>query len=203
MLLLLWPYNLFRVMQPHITLIKKDSKRWLALLLTGIIFIGVGCYSLLHPFAKNVSISRVFGAIALLTGIIKAVFTYTHKQVISYWKRHILVGFFDVLIGIFLLTFNGIFSLILPFILSFWILSGGISVMEETTDVNLFHTSDIDWLIVGGVLTIVSFFIVAYIPLLGSLAAVFFTTIFIIVVGLFYVALSWRLRSIRKGIQNK
>src|SRR5690242_2219679 len=104
-------------MQHHITLIKKDSKSWVAFLLAGIIFITMGWYSLFHPFAKDVSVSRVFGVLALLTGIIKVVFSNIHKQAIPYWKRHFAIGIFDILIGIFLLSFHGIFTLILPFIL--------------------------------------------------------------------------------------
>lgn len=190
-------------MQSHITLIKKDSKSWIAFLILGVIFIVMGYYCLLHPFAKNISITRLFGALALLTGIIKALFSNKHKPDIPYWKRHMLIGIADILIGIFLLSIHGIFKWIFPFIFSFCILSGGISVAEEATDVKLLHTSDTDWMFLGGVLTLVSFVAVAYLPLLGSLATVLFTTIALFIIGLIYIFLSWRLKFVRKRLSRQ
>src|SRR4051794_343378 len=121
-------------MKHHITLVKNNSRGWLAFLLVGIVFTVAGCYSLLYPFAKNVSVSRIFGTLALLTGIIKIVFSFKHKQVLSYWQRHLAIGIADTLIGIFLITFQGFSTFILPFILSFWILSRGIAISEEAAD---------------------------------------------------------------------
>ena len=190
-------------MKHHVTLIKKDSKSWFVFLLIGTVFIVAGCYTLLCPFTKYASVARVFGILALLTGIIKIVFSFKHRQVLSYWQRHIAIGISDTLIGIFLITFQGFSTLILPFILSFWILSGGIAVSEEAADIKIFHTSDTDWMIIGGAATLSSLFIIAYLPLLGSLAVMLSTVTFLIIIGVFYLILALKLKLIRKELHHE
>jgi uncharacterized membrane protein HdeD (DUF308 family) len=190
-------------MEPHITLVKKDSKSWIAFLILGTIFISIGCYSLFHPFTKKISLSHVFGMLALLTGVVKVIFSNKNTQESPYRKMNTVIGIFDILIGVFLLFFQGIFSFIFSLILSYWILSGGIMIFDETTDLKLFHTSPTDWMIVGGMLTVVSFVAIGYLPFLGSLTAMFSTIISLFIIGLFHILLSWRLKSISKKLRNK
>ena len=75
-------------------------------------------------------------------------------------------------------------------------------MIEEITDINIFRTKDINWMLAGGVLTVVAIFVAAYLPILGSLTAVLAAAIFLIVVGLFYILLALRLRIIKKEFED-
>jgi uncharacterized membrane protein HdeD (DUF308 family) len=185
-------------MKSHMESIRKDGKYWTAFLLIGIAFIITGSYSVFYPFAKHVSVARIMGLLALLIGVIRAGSSVKNRQAIAHWHRQVSIGIFNAAIGIFLLSYQGISMLILPFLLSFWVLSGSIALIEEATDINIFHTTDADWMLVGSILTVVAFLVAAYLPILGSITAVLAASIFLIIIGLFYIFLSLRLRVIRK-----
>jgi len=189
-------------MKQHLALVRKDSKYWVVFLLIGFLFMITGGYSLLYPFAKNISIARIMGLLALLIGTVKIVLSIRKKAGIACWKRHVAIGISNVLIGIFMVSYQGFSMLVLPFLLSFWILSGGIAMIEETTDINFFRTSDTDWMLAGGILTVVCFFIAAYIPFLGAITAILAAAVFLFVTGLFYVFLALRLRIIKKEFRD-
>jgi len=184
------------------TLIRKDSKYWAIFLFIGVIFIITGSYSVFYPFAKHTGIARIMGLLTLLIGIMKVGFSMKDKQAIVHWQRQIALGIFNVLIGVFLLIYQGVSMLILPFLLSFWIVSSCIALIENISDINVFHSTDADWMLVGGILTVVAFLVAAYLPILGSLIAVLAAAIFLVIVGIFYIFLSLRLRIIRKEFQD-
>ena len=189
-------------MKSHVAFIRKDSNYWTAFLLIGITFIISGCYSVLYPFAKYASVARMVGMLSLLTGLIKVIFSVRNKHAITHWRRQAAIGALNIAIGVFLLSRQGFSILVLPSLLSFWVLSGSVALIEEATDIKVFHTTDADWMLVGGILTIVAFFVTAYIPVLGSITAILAAAIFLITVGLFYIFLSFRLRVIRKEFHN-
>jgi len=185
-----------------LALIRKDSKYWTIFLLIGIAFIITGSYSLVYPFARHTSIALIMGLLSLLIGIIKVIVSVKNKLAIMHWQRQIALGVFNILIGVFLLSYQGISVLILPFLLSFWVVSSCVALIEKVTDINVFHSTDADWMLVGGILTVVAFLVAAYLPILGSVTAVLAAAIFLVIVGIFYIFLSLRLRILRKEFQD-
>jgi len=183
-------------MKHHITLIKNNSKHWPLFLIAGVVFTLTGIYCLFYPFAKPIGVAHIFGILALLTGIAKIVFSVKNKNDVPGWIWHLGIGVSDLLMGIVLLTYTGFSMIILPFLLSFWILAGTVTLIEEVSDIKNFHTPENEWIVAGGIFTLLSSFIVAFLPIIGVITTIFWSAASFIATGLFYIILSLRLKSI-------
>lgn len=185
-------------MKPHITTIKDDCKHWKIFIAIGILFILIGFYTILFPFEHRIGSENIFGALGVLTGAGKIYFIFRHKAQIAIRKWTMSVAFSEIIAGIFLLTYNGFTMVMLPFLLSFWILAGAITLIEEASGIQQFHASQYEWLLGAIGLTIISTFILAFLPLLGIVTTLFWAASCMIIMGVYYVLLSFRLKAITK-----
>lgn len=190
-------------MKSHITSIKYDYKHWKLFMLIGAFFILIGIYIIFFPFEHNVGAENVFGALGIFTGLGKVYLIFRHKIYVSARKWTLLVAVSEIIAGIFLLTFNGFTMIMLPFLLSFWILAGAITLIEEVSGIQQFHASQSEWLLGAIALTIISAFILAFLPLLGIVTTLIWAASCMIIMGIYYIILSLRLKGIASIYHQK
>jgi glucan phosphoethanolaminetransferase (alkaline phosphatase superfamily) len=85
----------------------------------------------------------------------------------------------------------------LPFVVGFWLLFRGISVIANSTDLKESGVQGWGWIMAFGVLmTILSFFIVMK-PVIGAFYLVYLTAFSMIFMGIAYIMFSFKLKEIK------
>ena len=185
-------------MKPHITTIKNDCKHWKLFITIGVFFILMGIYTIFFPFEHNIGSGNIFGALGVLTGVGKIYLVVKHRTSILERKWTVLVAMSEIVAGTFLLIYSGFTMIMLPFLLSFWILAGAITLIEEVSGLQQFHTSQYEWLLGAIGVTILFTFILAFLPLLGIVTTLIWAATCMIVMGVYYIFLSFRLKAISR-----
>ncbi len=172
-------------------------KNWWLFLILGILLVLGGFWVTRTPVESYLALSMVFVALILINGIMQTVFSITNREAIKGWGWYLTGGIFEILVGIFLWSYPAISMVILPFVVGFWLLFRGISVIAFSTDLKDLKIKGWGWILTLGILlTIMSFFMVMD-PVFGAFNLIFLTSFALIFMGVAYIMFSFKLKSIK------
>lgn len=177
-------------------MLQQVSSQWWILLLRGLLAIALGVAALLFPAAMALAIALLFGAYALIDGIIAIVASLRMAHPDGHWWWLLVEGIIGVVFGAAALVWPAISLLALVFLMAFWALATGVTAI--TTAWRLRTVVRGEWLwIVGGILSIVFGVAVLLAPGFGALALVLIFAWYAIFFGIAFVGIAFRLRSHR------
>jgi len=152
-----------------------------------------GIYGTFYPFSTHTGLARFTGVAALHIGVVRLAFALSNRKIARSIKWHIVIALFDLTAGLLLLFYTGSGLFILPFLLSFWILAGLVTLLETVSGIKLSSYSDTEKLAGAVMMSLLCGAIVTYLPLIGVFVTVFFTVVTLISIGAFYLFISIRL----------
>ncbi|HLZ85971.1 MAG TPA: HdeD family acid-resistance protein [Puia sp.] len=173
---------------------KPDLRYWWVFLLTGILLILVGCLAFYHPVVTGIVIGLSLGIVVILLGIAHIAFALSNRH-LPHWSWHLVMGFIDLLFGAVLLPYPDITVVVLPFLVGFWFLFRGISVVLYAFTLKHFATTGWGWFLGGGIFIAAFALFIIYFPSLGYLSIVAWTAIALIVTGISNILLALRLKN--------
>jgi uncharacterized membrane protein HdeD (DUF308 family) len=170
-------------------------RNWGAVLLRGLLAVLFGLVTLFVPGVSLVVLVLLYGAYALVDGILAIVAAFRRRQ--SHegprWA-YFLLGLLGIAAGVVTLLWPGITALVLLYVIACWALVGG--VFEIIAAVRLRKEITGEWLLaLSGIAHIAFGVLLMMSPAVGALALVLWIGACTLVYGAVVVALAFRLRS--------
>ena len=182
--------------------VTNTVKYWYIPLIVGLIFIGIGVYTIISPLKSYLALSILFSLSFLFSGISEIIFSISNRKEIDNWGWTLTFGILTFLLGV-LLVINPVISITtLPIYVGFVMLFR--SIMGISYALELKNYGVLDWgnLMVLGILGLLFSFVLIWNPLFAGMTIVFWTGLAIISGGAFSVYLSFKLKKI-KSLPNK
>ncbi len=174
----------------------KIAKNWWLLTITGTLLTLLGFWVYSNPVENYVTLSVLFSVIILIVGIFEITFAITNSQTIKGWGWMLTSGFFDVLIGSILMTYENITMEILPFIFGIWLIFRGSSQFGRGILLKEAHLKNWGWPIFGGIFIVLFGLLVIFNPVFGALNIVIWTALSLILLGVFTVVFSFIIKKL-------
>jgi len=170
------------------------ARNWWALALRGGAAIVFGIVALFWPPGAIVALVAVFGAYALVDGILNLVGAVRAGRSGQRWGALVFEGVISLLVGIITLFFPGVTALALVLFVAAWSLITGVA--EVVAAIKLRKMIEGEWLLaLTGILSIAFGILLFVSPLIGAIAIAIWIGAYSLVFGALLVGLSLRLKS--------
>jgi uncharacterized membrane protein HdeD (DUF308 family) len=175
------------------------AKSWWIVLLRGIIAVLFGLFALFQPAIALISLIAVFGAFALIEGVLTTVAAFRAKKSDREWWLPLIEGLVAIAFGLIAFFRPGVTAVVLLLIIAAWaVVLGSLRVAAAIRLRNEIQGEG--WMILGGLASI-AFGILAFLfPGAGALAALLYIAIWALVTGVALIAVSFKLRSLDKSL---
>jgi uncharacterized membrane protein HdeD (DUF308 family) len=176
-----------------IKLVDGVARNWWLWLIRGIVAILFGVLALRWPGDTLVVIGILFGAYALVDGILAILATIRAVETHQRWWPLLFEGVVGILIAVITFWDVRITLLALYFTIAAWAFITG--VLEIVAAIHLrSHLANEFWLIIGGIASILFGVLMIWYPLAGALTFVWLISAYAIVFGILMIGFSLRLR---------
>ncbi len=173
------------------------THNWWAVVLRGVAAVVFGLAALFVPAITLVVLIALFGAYALVDGVLALIAVVRAAQHNREWWVLALEGVVGVIIGLITFFSPGITALVLLYWIAAWAVVTG--VLEIAQAIRLRREIDNEWLLVlAGVASIVFGVLVAVMPSAGALAVVWIIGAYALLFGILLIALGLRLRGVQE-----
>lgn len=180
---------------------KGLTRYWWVMLILGIAICIAGILVFAYPGESYVGLSALFAVLMLVSGIERLVIAFTEKY-LSGRSWTAMLGCLEVILGIMLMANPGVTAIMLPIILSIWLLSRGIGLIGIASEMNRFKIPGMGWTIVLGILLTLCALLMLFRPLFGAEVIIAWIGIAFLVAGISLVIFAFQLFNIRNKIKN-
>jgi uncharacterized membrane protein HdeD (DUF308 family) len=173
---------------------QKSLTYWWLPLLFGVIFIILGIWILMAPQERMKDMMKVIGIIAIMSGTAQVIFTFLKHRGIPGWGFQLIGGTVDLAVGVILVTNPTFLLRVVSILVALWLFINGITHLlgagreKETGDRRW------SWEMVLGVILILLALVFVWHPLVLGITLTIWIALAFIVLGLFRVLLTFRLR---------
>jgi len=177
--------------------VTNTVKHWYIPLVVGLIFIGIGIYTLMSPLESYLTLSIIFSLSFLFSGLFETIFSISNRNEIDNWGWTLAFGILTFLLGV-LLIMNPVISITtLPLYVGFIVLFR--SIMGISYALELKNYGVLDWgnLMAIGILGLIFSLILIWNPLFAGFSIVLWTGLTLISGGVFSLYLSLKLKKIK------
>ena len=117
----------------HVERFRNFIKRWWITLILGVAILALGVLVFVRPAEPYVTLSVAFGIVILATGI-SDIFIGAEAPARTGRGWEIAAGVLEALLGIFVLCKPAVLVALLPFMLGFWIMFRGFTMIGVASD---------------------------------------------------------------------
>jgi uncharacterized membrane protein HdeD (DUF308 family) len=175
-------------------MVSSLADRWWTFVVRGIAAILFGLLAFLWPGITLTALVLVFGAYALVDGVLSIVAAVSNERGRGRWWALLLQGVLGILAGGVALVIPGLAALALLFVIAARALVTG--AFEVAAAIRLRHYIEKEWLLaLSGVLSIVFGILLMVFPGAGALALVLWISAYMFVAGFVLVGLGFKLRT--------
>jgi uncharacterized membrane protein HdeD (DUF308 family) len=175
-------------------------KNWWSLVFRGVLGIVFGLVALAWPGITLGALVLLFGAYALMAGIVSIVGAVRAAEAHDRWGALILEGLVGIAAAVITIAWPAITALALAYLIAGWAIV--IGVLEIVVAVRLRKYISREWLLaLGGAASTIFGILIAIAPIAGALVIAIWVGAYAFVFGLIMVALGFRLRSSRNAPQ--
>jgi uncharacterized membrane protein HdeD (DUF308 family) len=172
---------------------------WWALALRGVIAIICAFISFAVPGAALVLLVSLFGAYALIDGIFAIVSAFRAIRGHKRWGSFLFEGIVGIIAGLVTFFEPGITLTFLLFVVAFWAIITG--AFEIAAAIRMRRHLPGEWLLLlTGICSIIFGIIILWRPLLGALAITVWLGAYLLVIGILWLSLAFRLRRIQADV---
>lgn len=178
----------------------QTVKNWYLILILGIILIFVGIWVFSTPVLSYATLSILFASAFLVTGILEIAYAISNSKQMENWGWSLMSGIIDLLIGILLMSLPATAMMFLAFYVGFGVLFRSTLAIGRAIDLKKWKIEGWGYLLLIGILGLIFSFILIWNPVFAGLTIVFYTGMAFIMIGIFQILLSFRLRKLKKMI---
>jgi uncharacterized membrane protein HdeD (DUF308 family) len=169
------------------------ARNWWSLVLRGVVAIIFGILTFAWPGITLAALVLLFGAYALVDGVVNLVGIFHRTQPNERWWVLLLEGLAGIAAGLITFFWPGITALALVFVIAAWAFVTGI--FEIAAAIRLRHVITGEWLLaLSGIASVILGILFAAIPIVGALTIALMVGIYATVFGVLMVSLGFRLR---------
>jgi uncharacterized membrane protein HdeD (DUF308 family) len=177
-----------------VTVVDTFRVNWWLLALRGLIAVLFGILAFMWPGATLLTLVWLFGAFALVSGVLSLVLAAKTPKGYPKLGSLILGGLLGILAGLFTFVMPGITALGLLILIAAWAIVTG--VMELVAAVRLRKIITNEWLLVLAGIASVAFGIILLLqPAAGALALVWLIAAWAVVFGILLMIVAFRMRT--------
>lgn len=171
---------------------ERKSVDWGSLFL-GILFVLVSLFSFQDPVGNLVAIVLIFAIFAFLKGIFELLFRSRLKELTGYkGKMPLVIGFIDILVGIFFLFNIGTGVSALPFVFAVWFIVDSVLALF-TTDIARDISHEYYWFtVVINILGIILGIMLLFNPITSVLTLSFLVGFYFMLFGINHIVYAFR-----------
>ena len=170
-----------------------ERKHWWSPLILGIILLALGIVVLLFPQASYITMSMLFGIVIALSGIMYIGMGIQRKLKGRGWL--IAGGIIELILGLFLSFSPAVSAIALPFVLGFWLLFKGLSLLGIIVSVGIKEFAGWGLTLFSAAMLILCGMIILLQPLLyGAEAVILWTGVSLIIGGCTYMNYGFKLK---------
>jgi uncharacterized membrane protein HdeD (DUF308 family) len=170
------------------------ARNWWALAVRGVLAVLFGLIAFIMPGVTLAAIVLLFGAYAIIDGILTIVAAVRALEHHERWGGLLLEGIVDIIAGIIAFVWPAATALALLFLVAFWAIVTG--VLEIIAAIRLRKDVKGEWLLIlNGVLSLVFGGVLLALPGAGLLVIVWWIGAYAIVFGIILIALAFKLRA--------
>jgi len=170
------------------------ARNWWSLVIRGLVAIALGIVTFAWPAITVAALVLVFGAYALVDGVVSIVGAWKAARAHERWVALIFEGIAGIITAAVTAIFPGLTALALVYLIAAWALVTG--VLEIVAAVRLRQYVAHEWLLaLSGVASLIFGFLAILLPLAGAVAIALGIGIYAFVFGVLLIGLGFRLRS--------
>lgn len=175
-------------------------RNWWTLAIRGMVAILFGLAAFFWPSLTVMILVALFGAYALVDGLVALVAAVRAMQQQNRWWPLLLQGLAGIAAGIVTFFYPGITAVALLFIIAAWAIITGIFSVIAAIELRR-HISG-EWLLgLSGIASILFGILLIAQPLTGALALVWLIGIYAVIFGVLELGLAFRLRSAQEELR--
>lgn len=174
-------------------MLETMTRNWWMLLVRGFAAVLFGIAALLTPGIALAALVLVWGAYALIDGVVAIISAFTHRQTNPNWWIVLLEGVAGVIAGILTFAWPAITALVLLYIISAWAIVTGIFEIIAAFQLRKEITGEF-WLGLSGLLSVAFGILLLVNPGDGILALLWVVGIYAIMFGVSLILLAFRVR---------
>jgi uncharacterized membrane protein HdeD (DUF308 family) len=179
-----------------VTVVDTFRLNWWLLALRGLIAVVFGVLAFIWPGATLLTLVWLFGAFALVNGILSLILAAKAPKGYPKVGSLILGGLLGILAGLLTFVMPGITALGLLILIAAWAIVTG--VMEIVAAVRLRKIITNEWLLVlAGIASVAFGFILLFQPGVGALALIWWIAAWAVVFGILLMILAFRMRNFK------
>lgn len=181
-------------------------KNWWISLLVGILFVVAAIVLMFNPIEGYGVLAIAFAVFMFVTGIFEIIFSISNKNILPGWGWYLAVGILDLVLGVFLIMYPAMSAAIIPYILAFWLMFRGFTVIGSSIELNQFGNRNWGWFLALGILSVLCAIGIIFFPLAGAFSVVYILAFSFLFLGIARIMLAFDLRSLHKDcarIQKK
>jgi uncharacterized membrane protein HdeD (DUF308 family) len=182
--------------------VNNTVKHWYIPLIVGLIFTGIGVFTLISPLESYLTLAMIFSFSFLFSGITEIIFSIVNRNEIDNWGWTLTFGTLSFLLGILLIMNPEIPMKTLPIYIGFVVLFRSIMGVSYALELKNYGVSDWKNLLIIGVLGVIFSFILIWNPIFAGMTIVFWMGLALLAGGIFSIYLSFKLKKIH-AIPNK
>lgn len=174
---------------------EKITRNWWTFAVRGVIAIIFGIVALIRPEQTLQALVLVFGAFALVDGILTLFAGISSAPYFNRWWAVLLEGVAGVIIGLMAIFQPDITGLALLYLIAAWALLTG--MFEIVTAIQFRRVLTNEWmLILGGLLSIVLGVLLVIFPGAGGVSLIWMVGTYAILFGILEIIFAFRLRGL-------
>jgi uncharacterized membrane protein HdeD (DUF308 family) len=179
-------------------LTQTAQRAWWLMLVRGVLAIIFGLIALLYPGIALLALIYVFGAYALLDGVLAVVVAIQERRSLPRWGWLLVEGLAGIILGILAFAWPGATALVLLYIVAAWaIVTGALEIGAAFTLRN--------WLVgLSGLLSVVfGLLLLSVHPNQGLAALMWLLGIYALAFGVVLIVHAFQLRSLVSAVLNR
>jgi uncharacterized membrane protein HdeD (DUF308 family) len=183
-------------MNLFIKTVTNTVKHWYIPLIVGLIFLGIGIYSMSSPLNSYKTLAMVFSFSFLFSGITEILFSISNRNEIDNWGWTLTFGVLTFVLGVLLVVNPEIPMKTLPIYIGFIVLFRSIMGISYAIELKNYGVKDWKNLLMIGVLGLILAFILVWNPLFAGMTIMFWIGIAIFAAGIFSIYLAFKLKKL-------
>ncbi|NMM48265.1 HdeD family acid-resistance protein [Marinigracilibium pacificum] len=182
--------------------VKSNIKNWYLHLITGVLLIIVGVYAFTHQVTAYVALAIVFSITFLFTGISEIIYAFSNREELDGWGWSLAGGILDLIVGIILISRPEISLVVLAFVVGFGLLFRSMLGIAWSLEMKKYGEENWGLLLGLSVLGVIFAFVLLWNPVVAGSTVVVWTAITFVVIGIFEIFLSLKLKKIKGKLSH-
>jgi uncharacterized membrane protein HdeD (DUF308 family) len=172
----------------------RQGQYWWVPLLFGVILVLIGIWILRSPEESFEKITKIIGVIILISGTSQLIFTLAYRKMVPGWGFQLAGNLFDLAIGIILILDPTILLKVITLFVGAWFIINSISILARAVQSRRKDQGYRTWELGLGILFLILAAIILWHPMIIGLTIAIWTAIAFIVLGIFRIVLTIRLK---------